>query len=72
MLTDGGAGVMLLYLFSEARLFFPWRPIRVSPLGITGFYERAPEILRSEALFDCAAILAGLGLRLVTAAGRGS
>ncbi len=33
MLTDGGSGVMLLFPFSDARLFFPWRPIHVSPLG---------------------------------------
>ena len=37
MLTDGGSGVMLLFPVSEARLFFPWRPIRVSPLGIARF-----------------------------------
>ena len=65
MLTDGGSGVMLLYPFSEARLFFPWRPIRVSPLGVARFFERAGEILRSEAPFDAAALAAGLaGIRL--------
>ena len=39
MLTNGGSGVMLLFPVSEARLFFPWRPIRVSPLGIVRFFE---------------------------------
>jgi inner membrane protein len=55
MLTDGGSGVMLLYPFTEARLFFPWRPIRVSPLGIVRFFDRAGEILLSELPFCAAA-----------------
>jgi inner membrane protein len=60
MLTDGGSGVMLLFPFSTERLFFPWRPIRVSPLGIARFFDRAGEILASEAPFDAAAIVIGL------------
>ena len=65
MLTDGGSGVMLLYPFSEERLFFPWRPIRVSPLGIVRFFDRAGEILASEAPFDALALLTGaMGRRL--------
>ncbi len=63
MLTDGGSGVLLLFPVSEARLFFPWRPIRVSPLGVARFFDRAGEILRSEAPFDAGALLAGLGFR---------
>ena len=65
MLTDGGSGVMLLFPVSEARLFFPWRPIRVSPLGIARFFDRAGPILRSEAPFDAAAVLLGALLRRV-------
>ena len=63
MLTDGGSGVMLLFPFSEARLFFPWRPIRVSPLGIARFFDRSGPILRSEAPFDGAAVILGVLLR---------
>jgi inner membrane protein len=64
MLTDGGPGVMLLYPLTEARMFFPWRPIHVSPLSIARFFERAGPILRSEAPFCAAAVVAGLaGLR---------
>jgi len=63
MLTDGGSGVMILFPFTEARLFFPWRPIRVSPLGIIRFFSRAGEILASEAPFDAAAIALGLAGR---------
>ena len=57
MLTDGGSGVMLLFPVTGARLFFPWRPIHVSPLGILQFFGRASYILKSEAPF-CAAALA--------------
>jgi inner membrane protein len=58
-LTDGGAGVMLLFPFSEARLFFPWRPIHVSPLGILAFFHRAGYILRSELPFCLGALAIG-------------
>jgi len=55
MLTDGGLGVMLWYPFSEHRLFFGWRPIHVSPLGVRRFFAHAAYILKSEAPFDLAA-----------------
>ena len=32
-LTDGGLGVALLWPFSNARYFAPWRPIPVAPIG---------------------------------------
>lgn len=59
-LTDGGSGVMLLFPISETRLFFPWRPIHVSPLSILAFFHRAGYILRSEAPFCLAAL--GIGV----------
>ena len=34
MFTSGGMGVALLAPFDDTRFFFPWRPIRVSPIGI--------------------------------------
>ena len=64
MLTDGGSGVMLLFPLSSERLFFPWRPIRVSPLGIVRFFDRAGEILASEFPFDAAAVIAGTAARI--------
>jgi inner membrane protein len=67
MLTDGGSGVMLFFPFSDERLFFPWRPIRVSPLGIVRFFDRAGEILASEAPFSSAALAVGLITRFVVA-----
>src|SRR5947209_10818216 len=60
MLTDGGSGVMLLFPFSEDRLFFPWRPIRVSPLSIARFFDRAGEILWSELPFSAGAAAFGV------------
>ena len=65
MLTDGGSGIMLFFPFSTERLFFPWRPIRVSPLSIMRFFNRAGEILKSELPFCAAAILIGRNLRRI-------
>lgn len=39
-LTDGGEGVALLWPFSTKRIFFPWRPLPVAPIGIH-FLSRA-------------------------------
>jgi inner membrane protein len=60
MLTDGGLGVMLLFPFSDVRLFFPWRPIQVSPLDVMSFFSEAGGILRSELPFCIGAIAIGL------------
>ena len=35
--TDGGLGVAFFSPFSNERYFFPWRPLRVSPIGIGNF-----------------------------------
>jgi inner membrane protein len=67
MLTDGGSGVMLLFPFSTERLFFPWRPIRVSPLTIGRFFGCAGEILWSELPFCAAALAIGFTGRAVAA-----
>ncbi|MGD9763271.1 MAG: metal-dependent hydrolase [Candidatus Binatia bacterium] len=48
--TNGGSGVAFFLPFSEARVFFPWRPIAVSPLSARTFFsDRGWAILRSEA-----------------------
>jgi inner membrane protein len=59
-MTDGGLGVMLLFPVSTARLFFPWRPIHVSPLSISRFFDSAVYILRSELPFCISAIAIGV------------
>ena len=67
MLTDGGSGVMLLFPVTTERLFFPWRPIRVSPLSIARFLARASEILWSELPFCAAAVALGVAARRLAA-----
>jgi len=37
--TNGGLGIALLSPFDNARYFFPWTPIMVSPIGIRGFFS---------------------------------
>ncbi len=39
MLTNGGYGVGLFWPLSNERLFWPWRPIPVSPLSIGAFFS---------------------------------
>lgn len=39
-LTSGGLGVAVFAPFENSRYFFPWRPIRVSPIG-ADFFQRA-------------------------------
>ena len=47
--TDGGLGVAFFAPFDDARHFFPWRPLRVSPIGAAGFFsERGLETMISE------------------------
>lgn len=58
-MTDGGLGVMLLFPFNEHRYFFPWQPMRVSPIGLAGFWFAAADVLGSEFPFCVAALLAG-------------
>ncbi|MGB2823999.1 MAG: metal-dependent hydrolase [Phycisphaerae bacterium] len=39
-MTSGGLGIALFSPFSEARYFLPWRPIRVSPIGLRYMFSR--------------------------------
>ncbi len=50
-MTDGGLGVALLAPFSNERFFFPWRPIRVSPIGTRFFSARGIPTLVSESVW---------------------
>ena len=49
--TDGGLGVAFFAPFDATRYFFPWQPIRVSPIGASFFSGRGWETLRSELLW---------------------
>lgn len=60
--TSGGLGPALLWPFSQARIFAPETPIRVSPIGANFFSMRGVETLISEAKWVAAPCLAlGLG-----------
>jgi inner membrane protein len=64
-LTDNGSGISLLFPFSKARLFLPWRPIHVSQLGSVGFFQGSSYvgIFQSELPFWIVAIaIGGCGL----------
>ena len=50
-MTNGGKGVGFFLPFSERRFFFPFRPIRVSPIGSEEFLAKAGVVLRSELLW---------------------
>lgn len=39
-LTDGGLGIALFSPCDNERYFFPWTPIKVSPIGIKAFFSR--------------------------------
>jgi inner membrane protein len=60
MLTNGGRAIPLLWPFDDARHFFPWRPIEVSPF-IAGFFNRrGVEVLLNELAWigvPCAVLL---------------
>lgn len=48
-MTDGGRGIAFFSPFSNDRYFFPWRPIRVSPIGAGAFFTaRGLQTLLSE------------------------
>jgi len=66
-MTDGGLGVAFFAPFVNTRFFLPWRPIRVSPIGVGGFFgPRGLAILRTEILWIWLPLLAlGAAGRLV-------
>jgi inner membrane protein len=51
-MTDGGLGAAFFSPFNNTRYFLPWRPIRVSPIGVTRFFSyRGLEVVQSELLW---------------------
>lgn len=48
VLTNGGPGVMLGWPFDDARVFAPWRPVEVSPIGVGFFSARGLAVVASE------------------------
>jgi inner membrane protein len=48
-MTSGGRGIAFFSPFSNARFHLPWRPIRVSPIGVAPFFSaRGLAVLKSE------------------------
>jgi inner membrane protein len=47
-MTDGGRGVALFWPLSMERIFFPWRPIPVAPIGRGLFSGEGFEVIRFE------------------------
>lgn len=63
MATSGGLGVALAWPFTEARWFWPVRPIRVSPIGVGPFFTaRGLRVLASEAVWIGVPSLVAAGL----------
>ncbi len=51
-MTSGGRGIAFFAPFDNSRFFFPWRPILVSPLGVTKFFsDWGIAVLKSEAFY---------------------
>lgn len=51
-MTNGGLGVAFFSPFENGRYFLPWRPIVVSPIGVTRFFtHRGLEVLQTEILW---------------------
>lgn len=51
-LTNGGLGVAFFLPWDATRYFFPWRPIKVSPIGVENFFsEWGASVLLSEWLW---------------------
>jgi inner membrane protein len=69
MLTNGGKGVALWWPWNAERVFSPFRPIRVSPIGMGFFSERGLQVMGSElcwvGLPSLALALGLLGWRLL-------
>jgi inner membrane protein len=52
-MTDGGLGIAFFAPFDNTRYFFPFRPIKVSPIGLSFFSARGLDVIWSELLWLC-------------------
>jgi inner membrane protein len=69
--TNGGLGIALLAPFDNARYFFPWTPISVSPIGIDSFFSQwGLTVMKSELLWiwlpSVSIVIISLLIRAVT------
>jgi inner membrane protein len=66
-MTDAGLGVMLLYPFSEERIFLPWRPFYAPPIKLSSIsLSKVLMMLKSELpiVLGCAAVAGTIRLVL--------
>lgn len=66
-ITNGGLGIAFFSPFDNNRYFLPWRPVLVSPITITGFFNvRGLTIIMNEAVWILfpALVFAGIVLAL--------
>ena len=59
-LTDGGLGVALAWPWSDARIFAPWRPLPVAPIGGGLLSLRGARVMALETLVFAPLLLYGL------------
>ncbi len=52
-MTDGGLGIAFFAPFDNTRYFFPFRPIKVSPIGLSFFSARGLDVIWSELFWLC-------------------
>lgn len=51
-MTSGGLGVAFFSPWDNTRYFLPWRPIKVSPIGIENFFsEWGRQVIKSELMW---------------------
>lgn len=51
-MTTGGLGIAFLSPFDDTRYFFPWRPIKVSPINVHAFFKgKGLGVLKSEVVW---------------------
>ncbi len=61
--TDGGLGIAFFAPFDVTRYFFPWRPIAVSPIGISQFFSHwGLSVLLTEGIWIGIPVCLWLGL----------
>lgn len=59
-LTDGGLGIALLWPFTNARYFAPWRPIPVAPIGARLFSPYGLGLMAHECVLFSPLFIVGL------------
>jgi len=58
-MTNGGLGVAFFAPFDHARYFFPWTPIKVSPIEVSRFFRaRSIRVILSELIWVWAPVMA--------------